>query len=286
MKPIIVIVCLLSIVIPAFSQDFSPNYEEEKVPEYSLPELFTMKNGKAVSNKKQWEERRKEILGLFENHVYGKSPKWDGQISSKVILEDKNYLNGEATRQVVRLTLKRGRQSLDFNLLVFYPNSGKKVPVFLGLNFYGNHTISSDNKVAVPETWIRNNEKMGSFNNQASEKGRGQRIDNWPYEEILGRGYGLATMYYGEIDPDYADGFKDGVHALYPEEKRKPNSWASIAAWAWGLSRVMDFLESEDWVDNKKVAVLGHSRLGKAALWAGATDGLVLKMVDTFVFQI
>lgn len=272
MKPFIVLVCLLSIVIPAFSQTFTPNYEEDKVPEYRLPELLTMQNGKAVKNKKQWEGRRKEILGLFENHVYGKSPQWDGQISKKIILDDKDYLNGIATRQVVRLTLKRGEKSQDFNLLIFYPNTGKKVPVFLGLNFYGNHTISSDKQVAVPDTWIRNNEKMGSFNNKASEKGRGQRMANWPYEEIVARGYGLVTMYYGEIDPDFADGFKDGVHALYSDEKRKPNSWASIAAWAWGLSRVMDYLEVQDWVDNQRVAVLGHSRLGKAALWAGATD--------------
>lgn len=92
----------------------------------------------------------------------------------------------------------------------------------MGLNFYGNHTISSDNQVAVPEAWIRNNEKMGSSNNKASEKGRGQRIVNWPYEAILSRGYGLVTLYYGEIDPDYGDGFKNGVHALYPDEKEMP----------------------------------------------------------------
>ncbi|MBR9776610.1 MAG: acetylxylan esterase [Cytophagales bacterium] len=272
MKTIFTLIYFVGISIQVLAQDFEPNYEEDKVPEYQLPDLLRMENGQLITNKRQWSNRRAELVEIFENEIYGKSPVWDGQISSKVLLENKDYLNGEATRKVVKLTLKRGEKSLDFNLLVFYPNSGKQVPAFLGLNFYGNHTISSDEQVAVPDAWIRNNEKIGSFNNKASEKGRGQRIANWPYEEILTRGYGLVTMYYGEIDPDYEDGFKDGVHALYSERKREPNSWASIAGWAWGLSRVMDFLEGEDWIDNKKVAVLGHSRLGKAALWAGATD--------------
>lgn len=272
MKSFLVIVCLLSTLFPVFSQDFVPNYDEDMVPDYQLPSLLTMENGESVRIKKQWGKRRAELLDLFENEVYGKSPEWDGQITSEIILENKNYLNGKATRQVVRLTLERQGQFIDFDLLVFYPNSGKKVPAFLGLNFYGNHTISSDDQVSIPDTWVRNNEAMGSANNKASEKGRGLRIDNWPYEDIVSRGYGLVTLYYGQIDPDYDDGFKNGVHALYPDEQRAASSWGSIAAWAWGLSRVMDYLEEEDWVNEKKVAVLGHSRLGKGALWAGATD--------------
>jgi hypothetical protein len=272
MKSILVIVCLYSILFPAYAQEFEPNYDENKVPDYQLPGLLTMNNGKSVNNKRQWVKQREEIINLFENEVYGNSPEWDGQLNSKLLLENKDYLNGKATRQVVRLTLQREGESVELDVLLFFPNSGKKVPVFLGLNFYGNHTISSDDQVAVPEAWIRNNEAMGSANNKASEKGRGNRIDNWPYEEILARGYGLATLYYGEIDPDFDDGFKNGVHALYPEEQREASSWGSIAAWAWGFSRVMDYLEGEEWVDEKKVAVLGHSRLGKAALWAGAKD--------------
>lgn len=272
MRSFLFIACLFRIFFPAYAQEFEPNYDENKVPDYQLPELMTLNNGKKVGNKKQWAKQREEIFSLFENEVYGKSPDWDGQFSHRLLLENKHYLNGKATRKVVRLTLERAGESVDLDVLLFYPNSGKAVPVFLGLNFYGNHTISSDEQVAVPKAWIRNNEKMGSADNKASEKGRGKRMDNWPYEKILARGYGLATLYYGEIDPDFDDGFKNGVHALYPEEQREASSWGSIAAWAWGLSRVMDFLEQEGWVDKEKVAVLGHSRLGKAALWAGAMD--------------
>ncbi|WP_146946950.1 glucuronyl esterase domain-containing protein [Cyclobacterium qasimii] len=272
MKTLLVLFCLVGILMPVYGQKFEPNYDEDKVPDYQLPSLLTMESGKAITNKRQWGKRRAELIEIFENEIYGKSPEWDGEITSEMLLENKDYLNGKATRQVVRLTLEREGESLYLDLLVFYPNSGKKVPAFLGLNFYGNHTISSDDQVAVPDTWVRNNEAMGSANNKPSEKGRGLRIDNWPYEDILARGYGLVTLYYGQIDPDYADGFKNGVHALYPDEQREANSWASIAAWGWGLSRVMDYMENQDWLDSKKVAVLGHSRLGKAALWAGATD--------------
>ena len=120
-------------------------------------------------------------------------------------------------------------------------------------------------------SWMRNDPEDGITENKATEAGRGKSASQWQVKEIISRGYGLVTLYYGDIDPDFDDGFKNGVHGLY-DQKPDSTSWGSIAAWAWGLSRVMDWIETNPSIDSKKVIVMGHSRLGKTALWAGATD--------------
>ncbi|MFO7826420.1 MAG: acetylxylan esterase [Cyclobacterium sp.] len=254
-----------------FSQEFEPNYDEAEVPEYHLPDPLIFDNGQAINTAEDWERRRLEIHDIFEREVYGKSPHWDGESRAEVISSTDNAVGGMAIRKEVKLSLIRQGKQVDIYLLMYLPKSNLRSPVFLGLNFYGNHTLSEDQAIRVTDAWIRNNETYGSSENRASEKGRGLRRDNWGVEEAINRGYGIATLYYGELDPDFDDGFDNGVHALYQEE-RDENSWGAVAAWAWGLSRVMDYLETLEEVDATKVAVLGHSRLGKAALWAGASD--------------
>jgi hypothetical protein len=136
--------------------------------------------------------------------------------------------------------------------------------------------VAPDEEILVTSSWVRNNEANGAKNNQASAAGRGSSRSRWPVEQIVAAGLGVATAYYGDIDPDTDDQFQNGVHALFPNHRpsaEHPDRWGSISAWAWGLSRLLDCIEQEvEQVDASRVAVIGHSRLGKTSLWAGATD--------------
>ncbi len=267
----ILILLLSTACFALYSQEFVVNYDESKVPQYTLPDPLAFNNGEKVRNKKQWEKRRTEIFKLFENEVYGVAPVWDGEIISSVLSSENNALNDDAVRKEIKIKLKRMDKELDMIMLLYLPKSSGPVPVFLGYNFGGNHTVTSEPGISVTRSWVRNNKEANILDNKAKESGRGRDASSWQVKEIISRGYGLATIYYGDVDPDFDDGFKNGVHGLYGSDP-DDTFWGSIAAWAWGLSRAMDCLEKIPEVDSKKVVLMGHSRLGKAALWAGATD--------------
>lgn len=271
MKKISVMVLLLSVVFLSCAQQFIPNYDESKVPSYILPDPLVFANGSQVNNGKEWEKRSTEIFRIFEHEVYGISPEWKGKVTATELSVRDNALNNEAIRKEIKLTLSNGNKKLDMIILLYLPHSTNPVPVFLGYNFGGNHTVTGENDISITTSWVRNNSKSGVKDNKASQADRGADASSWQVKEIIERGYGLATLYYGDIDPDYDDGFKNGVHGLYDQQPDSA-SWGSIAAWAWGLSRVMDWLETNPSVDSKRVIVMGHSRLGKTALWAGASD--------------
>lgn len=252
------------------------NYVEAQVPDYTLPDILTLSDGRPVKDAQSWRElRRPEILQLFAEHVYGKVPEADIKVDYEITTNEPKALDGAATLKEVKVTFSNGQASHDMSLLMFIPNDAVgPVPAFLGLNFYGNHTIHPDPHISISDSWARNNEGFNISGNQADEKSRGVRVSRWPVERIIDRGYALINIYYGDIDPDFDDGFENGIHALFHEVGQKPtdDEWGSIAAWAWGLSRALDYLETENSIDAAKVAVIGHSRLGKASLWAGATD--------------
>ena len=250
------------------------NYNESKVPKYTLPDALTLADGAKVTDAKTWPARRAEILKIFQTQMYGKMPPAPKSLAFKVTSVDAKALGGKAVRKQVAVTFMPGGKGPRMEVLICLPNGIKRpVPLFVGMNFEGNHTIHDDPGIAITKSWVRR--RRGIVKNRATEKSRGAARSRWPVEQILARGYGLATIYYGDIDPDYHDKFANGVHPLfYHKGQTKPagDEWGSISAWAWGLSRALDYFETDDEIDAKRVAVMGHSRLGKTSLWAGASD--------------
>lgn len=259
---------LIILSFSAAAQKFEANYDESKIPSYTLPDPLKFENKTQVQTAKDWEKRRTEIYRLFENEEYGIAPAWTGKVISKELVSDQNALNGTATMREIMLILRNGSKVHSIKLLLYLPKNVKKAPLFLGYNFNGNHTVTDDPKIALADIWPR---KPSDAPVKGNESERGTSYSNWQVNELISGGYGLATIYYCDVDPDFDDGFKNGVHALFGQAPDN-TSWGSVAAWAWGLSRALDYLQTVPEVDTRKVAVFGHSRLGKAALWAGASD--------------
>ncbi|MCH7556633.1 MAG: acetylxylan esterase [Planctomycetes bacterium] len=253
------------------------NYSEQRVPKYTLPNPLVLSDGTRVTNAGTWRtKRRPEILELFRKFLYGRAPiARPKNMTFKVFDLERKALAGLATRKQVTVNFTGKKNGPKMDILIYLPNAVKTpVPTFVILNFGGNHTIHPDPAIKLSESWMRPGSR-GVVKNRANEESRGRSRARFPVEKILKRGYGLATIYYGDIDPDFHDGFKNGVHQVFDkliDGERSADAWGAIGAWAWGLSRAMDYFETDDDIDNKRVAVLGHSRLGKTALWAGARD--------------
>jgi hypothetical protein len=282
MKRILFVLSCIQVVLLCYypttllGQKFTPNYDESKVPEYTLPDPLISNDGTRVTDPATWfEKRRPEILQLFNEQVYGKAPGRPEKVCYSTI-DNSNVLDGLAKRKQITLTFRQGQRELSIAVLLYIPNNQPHpVPSFLGLNFSGNHSISKDPEIKLNINWMRPKKENGIVNNRATEASRGTAASRWPITKILQRGYALATAYYGDIDPDYDDGFQNGVHSLFQKSGQSTparDEWGSISAWAWGLSRIMDYLETDDAIDHHRIAVMGHSRLGKTALWAGAQD--------------
>ena len=260
------------------------NYDETQVPQYTLPDPLAGADGRSITTVAMWQTRRRpELLQLFAKQVYGQTPQTNLPLRFIVHEAEADALNGTATRKQVTIHFTAADDGPRLDLLIYLPNGlTRPVGLFLGLNFFGNHTIHADPAIRLAHSWLRNAPEFGIIDNRATEASRGARAERWPVEQILARGYGVATAYYGDLDPDYDDGFQNGVQPLfYGAGQQQPgvDEWGAIGAWAWGLSRALDYLVTDPAIDAGRIAVMGHSRLGKAALWAGAQDerfGLVI----------
>jgi hypothetical protein len=218
-------------------------------PAYTLPDPLRTNSGRTIASAAEWTKlRRPEVLELFREHVYGRVPATTYQQSFKIAREDRAAMGGAATLKQVDITIESGGKSLVIHLSLFTPNhASKPSPTFLLIC-----NRSTDN---IDPT-------------------RQKKSEFWPAEEAIARGYGMAAFYNADVDPDLKTDtvFQDGIHALLDRGPRAPDAWGTLAAWAWGASRCMDYLVTDQAVARDQVAVIGHSRGGKTALWAAAED--------------
>lgn len=267
MKKTFVFICLCLTALVASAQE--ANYDESKVPEYVLPDPLLSESGKVIRNRRQWERiRRPELMSLFETEMFGKMPGRPSEMSFEVLSTDDDALGGKAVRKAVAVYFDAARTSY-MVMLMYVPKDRKgPVPAFLGANFKGNHGTTEDPEVSLPSE-----SQIAGYGPKYKPSVRGENARRWPYEYVVSQGYAVVTFAREDVDPDWNDGFRNGVHAVMDAGKeRQDDSWGTVATWAWGLCRALDYLETDKDIDSKRVAVIGHSRLGKAALWAGAVD--------------
>jgi hypothetical protein len=245
-----------------------------------LPDPLVMLNGERVTTREQWfNQRRPELKALFAYYMYGEAPPPPAKIAAKVEHEDRNAFGGKATLR--EITLAYGPAGTPpIHLLLVVPNGLRApAPVFLGVNFCGNHALVTDPAVCLPTAWVYSR-YPGVKNNRATDAGRGTQVDVWALDQSIERGYAVATFYNGDIDPDRSD-VREGIqpHLRKAGQASGPHDWGTIAAWAWGLQRGVDYLLSRPDIDGRRIAVVGHSRLGKTALLAGALDDRIALMI-------
>jgi hypothetical protein len=245
------------------------NYSEDSVGIYTLPDPLILQNGQKVTNASTWfEKRRPEIVNLFEENQYGRCPDRPKEMTFNVYEKGTPALDGKAIRRQVTVYFTRDTSDYKMDLLIYLPANAKaKIPLLFNVSFSANASTISDPGIRNGYTWGRDGKRVPANRNMQFG-----RFNVLPFIE---QGIGVATVYYGDIEPDFASGIKYGIrgHYLKPgTNKPASDEWGAIAAWAWGLSRAMDYFATDKNIDAGRVVLFGVSRLGKTVLWTAAKD--------------
>jgi hypothetical protein len=255
---------------PAVVAGIPANYDEAKVGTYTLPDPLKMADGTDVRDVKTWtQKRRPEIMKAFETQQFGRVPSRASGTRFDVVEKDTPTLEGAALRRQVRITLSSDPTAPRIDLLVYLPaNANGPVPMLLNVSFNPNSLTVDDPAVKQGDMWDR--EKRARVPANAN----GRPVTKLNVTPFLAAGFGVATLYYGDIEPDFPEGMPFGIRQAYLKSGQKPapDDWGAIAAWGWGLSRVLDYFETDKGIDAKRVGIVGISRLGKTVLYAGARD--------------
>ena len=230
----------------------------------------------AVNDVYTWENKRKpELIDYYENYIFGKRPEFFPERNYTLLAHDTLEVDGvRMIHKEVEVVFKLNGKKRKCFIAEFLPLNVENPIVFVGLNFFGNASINTIPTLTQTKNYVINNANVHTDNHRVTEESRGTKAYRWPLALIIGSGCGLATAHYGDFDADVYNGFFDGVYGLAHSylHVRKRDEWGSISAWAWGLSEIQTYLEQGEGTKNSKTVAIGHSRLGKAALWAGATD--------------
>ena len=255
----------------------------EKVHSTELKELDPALQGvrksfgdRQVNHVSTWEYVRKpELINYYETYVFGKRPEFKPTVTYSILSVDTISIGGVAMEHTeIQADFKYKGRKMKSYYAKFLPLDIKDPIVFVGLNFFGNSTLDTLSTLTQSKHYVMKNAGVKTKGHRVTEESRGTKAYRWPLDLIVGSECGLITAHYADFDPDVYNGFIDGVHGLAEGRVhvRKRNEWGSISAWAWGLSELQSYLELQPETKNSRTAVIGHSRLGKAALWAGITD--------------
>lgn len=270
MNRLLIAAAMLTTYSSSTSAEFPLPSQLPRVP--GLPNPLVMFDDTPVATVADWEMRRKpELRKLFQHYMYGRYPAAPKLVTGRVLFEDDAAFDGRGALREVELAFGPPEWPKIY-LLIATPQGEGPFPCFVGPNFGGNHLFTDHPKVGLPQAWMADR-YPGVVDNRATAEARGIHRDVWPLADIIGRGYATATFYCGDVQPDRPD-VAEGMRAIWATKDgaNKGDETATIMTWAWGIQRAIDYLATDNSIDEERLAAVGHSRLGKTALLAGAFD--------------